>query len=174
MTHLGTAWMNTQVHISHACPSLPGWPTRNPWQGESREACWSDQRPSVTTPEAGESQQVRDFTKWDIFSEKQNLRKSSTVGSSYPVTPSTKGEKQQWSEKNAERASSSAVLSPHHSPAVLSIAPIHANVSLDTILQKHLEAFFQDIPASIPNSDEQPQSPSPFQNQESIPFGKQK
>jgi len=64
------------------------------------------------------------------------------VGSSHPVTPSTKGQNQQRSEKNAEGASSSAVLSPHHSPAVLSVAPIHANVSLDAILQKHFETSF--------------------------------
>lgn len=160
----------------HALACL-GWLPSNPWQQQSREGCyliWSDQRPSVTGPEMGESQQVRDFTKWDISSEKQNLRKPSTVGSSHPVTPSTKGEKQQWSEKNAERASSSAVLSLHHSSAVLSIAPIRANVSLDAILQKHLEDFFKDTPASIPNSKKHSQSPSPFRNQEFTPFGKQK
>lgn len=100
MACLGTVGMNTQVHISHACPIPPEWPTNHGIEslGEGVVSYGVSRDPLVESQRWEKVSKLGDFTKWDISSEKQNLRKPSTVGSSHPVTPSTKGKKQQQSE----------------------------------------------------------------------------
>lgn len=122
--------------------------------------------PLVQTLVVGASQQIRDFTKWDISAENQ----SGKFSISY--TTSQRGKITVEWEKGWKTI---FLCSPVSSPQTCSSLPstICTNVSLVAIVQKHFEAFSQDIPASTTNLDKQPQLTSPLQTQEPIPFGKQ-
>lgn len=92
------------------------WPTSSLCQEEFREGCyliWSVHRPSGTNPSGGRNQQIRDFTNWDISSEKQRGKFSMRY------TTSQRGKITVEWEKNW-KSSSSAVLPPHH---LLSLTP---------------------------------------------------